>query len=157
MALQPICNAIGAAILLGVTVVAGCGSDAGSSAIPIGPSGQLGAKKDDPPPRPQTKEECDACKGLWAVHGILPTKSCICATSDAGERCVDGRQCIGQCLVKEGAEFQVMEHTDPPRGFYVGTCSPYDTTFGCNRVIPSGIDERLPLASNEAALTLCID
>jgi hypothetical protein len=71
---------------------------------------------------------------------------------------MDGRQCVGQCLVKEeDVEFQVTEHSEPARGFYIGTCSPYDVTFGCNLVIPSGIDESLPLPAKEAALKLCID
>ena len=153
---QPICNSIHAALLLGVTAVAGCGADAPSSTGSITPSNTFGAAG-DPPPRPQTKEQCDACGGLWAVHGLSPSESCICRASDAGEPCVDGRQCVGQCLVKKDAEFQVMETSDPPRGFYVGECSPYDTTFGCHRVIPAGTDERLPLAAEEAALTLCID
>ena len=159
MTLQPICSAIRAAILIGVTAAAGCGSDPGSSAFPIGPSGSFGSKGDPPPqpPRPQTKEACDACGGIWAVHGLLPSESCICPTEDAGNRCVDGRQCIGQCLVKERADFQIMEHTAPPRGFYVGFCSPYDTTFGCHLVIPARIEQELPLPAEEAALTLCID
>ena len=156
MNLQPICNAIRAGILVGVAAMGGCGSDPGTNAAPIGPSNELGSPN-DPPPRPQTKEACDACGGLWAVHGILPTESCICAARDAGERCIDGRQCVGQCLVAEDAEFQVMEHTDPPRGFYVGTCSAYDTTFGCHLVIPSGTDESLPLPAEEAVARLCID
>src|SRR5688500_17465797 len=128
MTRQPICNSIHAAIIFGLTVVAGCGSEGATSATQIDPVSARGSAG-HPPPRPQTKKECDACGGLWAVHGILPTESCICRTRDAGERCVDGDQCVGQCLVKEDAEFQVMENAEPPRGFYVGTCSPYDTTF----------------------------
>ena len=50
-----------------------------------------------------------------------------------------------------------MEESDPPRGFYTGTCSFYDTTFGCNLMIPQGIEERLPLPAEEAAEKLCID
>jgi hypothetical protein len=152
---HPICKSIHAAILLGVTALAGCGSEASSSASGIGPSNTL--RKDDPPPRPQTKEACDACGGLWAVHGILPEKSCICRTSDGGEPCVDGRQCVGQCLVDRDAKFEVTEESEPPRGFYIGTCSVYDTTFGCHRVIPPGMDNTLPLTAEEAAPTLCID
>jgi len=155
MTLQPIRNALGAAVLVGVAVVAGCGTDPGSSAFSVAPS-NFGSK-DDPPPRPETKEQCDACGGIWAVHGLLPSESCICPAKDAGERCMDGRQCVGLCLVKEDAEFYVTEHSDPPRGFYVGTCSPYDVTFGCHRVIPSDIEERLPLPPKEASLELCID
>jgi hypothetical protein len=156
MTSHPICSSIGAAVLLGATAVAGCSSDPGSSAFPL-PDPPVLPSNDDPPPRPQTKQACDACGGIWTVHGILPSESCICPTIDAGEDCVDGRQCVGQCLVNDRSEFQVMERTDPPRGFYVGTCSPYDTTFGCHRVIPHDIDELLPLPAEEAAITLCID
>jgi hypothetical protein len=157
MNLQPICHSFRAAVLVGATALAGCGSDPGSSAFPLPtPPEELGSPN-DPPPRPQTKEACDACGGLWAVHGILPTESCICATRDAGERCIDGGQCVGQCLLSEDAEFHVMEDVEPPRGFFVGTCSPYDTTFGCHRVIPTGTDEMLPLPADEASARLCID
>jgi hypothetical protein len=41
-----------------------------------------------------TKEECDKCQGPWAVHGIEPVESCICRTSDGGEREAAKRLCI---------------------------------------------------------------
>src|ERR1041384_5774952 len=124
-----------AAIVVGATALLGCGSDARSTASRAGGSGPL-ASTDDPPPRPQSKEECDACHGLWAVHGIEPVESCICPTTDYGQTCTDGRECQGQCIVDTTAGFQVMDHADPPRGFFTGTCSFYDTTFGCYLLIP---------------------
>jgi hypothetical protein len=147
-----------AAVLVGTAALGGCGADAGSTTSKTGPSSGMVAKNDPPPPpRPQSKEECDACGGLWAVHGIEPVESCICATKDSGYRCTDGRECEGQCIVDTEAGFQIMDASSPPRGFFTGKCSPYDTTFGCLFVIPPGIDDQLPLPPDEAAQHICID
>jgi hypothetical protein len=153
-----------AAIFVGMTTLGGCGSDAsptGNPAKGAGPSGPTASEryenKPPPPPRPETKEGCDACGGLWAVHGIEPAESCICRTSDLGKRCTDGRQCEGQCLVDNDAGFQVMDPSSPPRGFFTGTCSSYDTVFGCHFMIPPGVEDELPLPADEAAQHLCID
>ena len=154
-----ICHSLGAAaVLVSAVALAGCSSDASSTSSREGPSGKSTSASDPPPPpRPQTKEECDTCGGLWAVHGIEPAESCICATSDSGQRCADGRECEGQCLVDEQAGFQVMEKSTPPLGFYQGNCSFYDTTFGCHFIIPADIVDLLPLPADEAAVKLCID
>src|SRR3954469_21108040 len=45
------------------------------------------------PTRPTTKEGCDTCEGIWAVHGVEPVETCICKTSDVGKNCLDGRDC----------------------------------------------------------------
>src|SRR5215216_271253 len=104
--LSPICSAlVTASLAAGIALMGGCGGDAPAS--PMQPAHLT--SKGDPPPRPQTKEACDACGGLWGIHGIEPVESCICRTSDGGERCTDGRQCEGQCLVGYDAEFQVMD------------------------------------------------
>ena len=152
-----ICSALVPALLSTIALVSGCGSDASSS--PSHPSAQLNSKGDHPPPppRPQTKKECDKCGGLWAIHGIEPVASCICRTSDGGERCFDGRECAGQCLVDRDIEFQITDDSEPPRGFFTGTCSVYDTTFGCHLLIPPGIEDLLPLPADEAAQHICID
>lgn len=140
----------------------GCGSEApGGSAQPSSQNVAPGEGTPHPPPPPPTppttKEQCDACGGLWAVHGIHPLPSCICPTTDSGERCYDGRDCVGQCLVDPQVAFQTMVEGNPPRGFYSGKCSPYDTTFGCHFVIPNGTQDSIPLPAEEAALQLCID
>jgi hypothetical protein len=140
--------------------VGGCGSDAPSSREQpsLGePASGAPHPPPPPPPRPQTKEACDACGGLWAVHGIVPSESCICPTSDGGERCLDGRECEGLCLVNDEDAFQVTDETQPPRGFFTGTCAFYDVTFGCHHVIPSGTEDNLPLPADEAKLRLCVD
>ena len=149
-------NALFVSLFSASTALLGaCGADA--SASQPHPAGRIASNTDPPPPRPQTKEECDACGGLWEVHGIAPAESCICRTSDGGKRCLDGRECEGQCLVDESVGFEVMNESDPPRGFFTGTCSTYDTTFGCHFIIPSGVEELLPLPADEAAKHLCID
>jgi hypothetical protein len=91
------------------------------------------------------------------VHGIAETESCICKTKDGGRACRDGADCEGQCLVAEDAKFVVMSPGPPPRGYYVGRCSEFDTTFGCNRMIPHGVRAQGPLPSSDAVTNLCMD
>jgi hypothetical protein len=109
------------------------------------------------PTRPTTKEACDACKGIWAIHGIEPAETCICKTSDVGKDCLDGRDCQGECLIEGTPEFHVMEQGDPPLGYYRGQCAPYDTTFGCFLHIPDGVVNGLPLAPEDASQFICVD
>ncbi len=109
------------------------------------------------PPRPTNKAGCDACKGLWARHGISESESCICKTKDAGKACHDGSECEGTCLVADDAKFEVAAAGPPPRGSFSGKCAEYDTTFGCFRSIPNGTRAKGPLPEDEAAQRLCVD
>jgi hypothetical protein len=109
------------------------------------------------PPRPTSKAGCDACKGLWARHGIADTESCICKTKDAGKACRDGSECEGTCLVGDDVKFEVAAPGPPPRGFFTGRCSDYDTAFGCYRMIPNGTHAKGPATEDEAAHRLCVD
>jgi len=115
------------------------------------------APNDPTVPRPSTKEACDACQGIWAVQGIESEESCICKTNDEGRACVDGKDCQGECLLDGDAEFHVMEHSDPPRGYYRGHCAGYDLTFGCFRHIADDIGNQLPLTAEEAGEDVCVD
>jgi hypothetical protein len=115
------------------------------------------APQDPTPPRPTTKEACDACEGLWEIHGIVPEETCLCKTNDQGSECTDGNDCQGECLLDDNAEFRVMQHDDPPRGHYTGRCAGYDTTFGCFRHIPGDIQGQLPLTAEEASQFICVD
>lgn len=92
----------------------------------------------EPVPPPDTKATCDACGGLWDIHGIAEIESCVCATKDGGRDCTDGNQCEGVCILEEGAALQIVEPGETARGYYVGQCSNFDTIFGCYRIIPSG-------------------
>src|SRR5581483_5767445 len=90
---------------------------------------------------PTTEEGCGACGGEWAAHGLLGaqqgTMSCLCPTVDAGKRCRDGVECQGEC-VTDGADHEVTAAGPPARGFFVGKCSRFRTTYGCHRVIAAG-------------------
>jgi hypothetical protein len=111
----------------------------------------------DPPTRPTTKEACDACQGLWATHGIEPEETCICKANDEGRACLDGKECMGECLLDGDPEFHIMEQGNPPRGYYTGHCAAYDTTFGCFRHIPDDTLTQLPLVATDAAEDVCVD
>jgi hypothetical protein len=108
-------------------------------------------------PRPQTKQACDACGGLWDKHGIAETEGCICKTKDGGKACRDGAECEGQCLVGAESKFEVVQPGPPARGFYTGRCSNYETTFGCFRVLERGARAKGPLIEEEAAHHICVD
>jgi hypothetical protein len=111
----------------------------------------------DPPPRPRTKETCESCLGLWAVHGIEETETCICKTNDEGNVCFDGEGCQGECVLDGDPEFHVMQAGDPPLGYYAGRCAGYDTTFGCFWRIGNDVERRLPLSAEEAGEFVCVD
>jgi len=113
----------------------------------------VGQIEDDPSPRPQNKEACDQCGGLWGIHGIEPVESCICRTKDAGQSCSDGSECEGACIVADDAIFQIVQPGDPPLGFFVGRCANYDTTFGCYRIGTA----QSAVPAEEAAEDICVD
>jgi hypothetical protein len=130
-----------------------CGSSPQSSAS-TAVLQQLPSNKATPP---TTKEACDACNGLWDFHGIGDTETCICPTSDAGKSCTDGQQCEGACIVTDD-DFEVIESGgDVPKGYYVGHCADYDTTFGCYRDVPPGTLEHGPHAKDEGIEDVCVD
>lgn len=109
------------------------------------------------PPRPTTKAGCDVCNGKWAQHGIAEGESCICKTKDGGKTCKDGADCEGSCIVADDAKFEVAVPGTPPKGFYVGRCADYDTTFGCYRLISKGVGANGPVAAEDAAHRICVD
>jgi hypothetical protein len=124
---------------------------------------RLRAQMASPPPpaaltaeRPTSKVACDACGGLWAAHGVAQIESCVCRTKDAGKPCRDGADCSGSCIADE-KKFEIVQPGPPPRGFYLGQCSIYDTTFGCFKVIPAGIRSKPPQLEEDAAEAICVD
>jgi hypothetical protein len=122
-----------------------------------GPAAPPTAARPAPRVRPDTRQACDACRGDWGIHGIADVESCNCRTKDAGQTCRDGAQCQGQCLAGPDAKFEVVSPGPPKRGFYVGRCSEFETTFGCFRVIEAGTRERGPAVAEEAAAEICVD
>ncbi len=130
-----------------------CGSSPRDTAPVTSFAAQLPSKKSE---RPTSKEACDACHGLWDIHGIGDVETCICPTSDAGKSCTDGQQCEGACIVTDD-DFQVVESGNDPKGYYVGRCADYDTTFGCYRDVPPGTLERGPHAVGDGIEDVCVD
>jgi hypothetical protein len=139
------------AIFAMLSASGGCGSNNTGSASDSKP-----LSADHPRPRPQNKPACDACGGLWGVHGIAEVETCVCRTADGGSQCRDGAQCDGVCQVDDYSQFEASD-TDATLGSFVGRCSDYDTVFGCYRVLPLGSSTREPLPADEAADDICVD
>jgi hypothetical protein len=130
----------------------------------------LGCRKAAPPParpdseakalvageRPKTKEACDACQGRWGIHGLAEVELCICKTRDSGRSCRDGADCEGQCLAESNG-FVVVDKGPPPKGYFRGRCSEFDTTFGCHQMIMEGASKKGPQLAEDAAEQICID
>jgi hypothetical protein len=123
---------------------------------PVPTAEKPAAPAPEAPVRPTTKTACDACRGRWGIHGLAETKSCVCRTKDGGKICRDGSDCSALCIADE-KKFEVKEAGPPPRGYYVGKCSTYDTVFGCFKLIPNGIRSKPPQIQDEAADSICID
>lgn len=121
-----------------------------ASAAPARPGG--------PPPasEPTTEAGCRACKGDWALHGLIAEPSCLCPTSDAGKPCRDSGECLGQCLGDAG-ERQVTDPGPPARGYFVGECSRYRAVFGCHRPIAAGAIKAGPVLLDEPLTEICGD
>lgn len=110
------------------------------------------------PPRaePTTDEACRACAGEWSVHGLAIQPSCLCPTRDVDKRCRDGAECEGQCLA-DGGEREVTVAGPPARGYFVGKCSRYRTSFGCHRYIAAGASRANPVPLDEEPGQICAD
>lgn len=125
------------------------------------PRGPGSAPKTPAPPpatAPITRESCQACRGLWAVHGLDDKESCNCRTTDAGKRCQDGVDCQGSCIAsKDDPQVEVLDPGPPARGVFVGRCSELVTAFGCNRVIERGATARGPVPLGEPPPIICVD
>ena len=112
---------------------------------------------DDRTPRPNNREACERCGGLWGKHGIAETEGCICRTKDGGKTCTSANDCEGACIVDDEASFEVVQPGDPPLGVFVGRCADYQTTFGCYRVAPPRNGEEPGLPEDQAARDICVD
>ncbi len=138
-------------IALLATLAVGCRKSAPPPALPDSEAKALAAAD-----RPRTKEACVSCQGRWGIHGLAEVETCICKTRDSGRSCRDGADCEGQCLAEAGG-FVVVEKGPPAKGYFRGHCSEFDTTFGCNHMIPEGVSKKGPQLAEEAAEQICID
>jgi hypothetical protein len=105
---------------------------------------------------PRTERDCKACNGDWGIHGISPTPSCNCRTTDGGKRCKDGTECQGLCTAADDPEREVTDPGPPTRGFFVGRCSRFSTVFGCYRPIDDGAGSK-PADLTEPPQMICAD
>lgn len=95
--------------------------------------------------RTQTPEEiaaadCAARGGLMTRVGRMQSLQCVIRYADAGKRCTDGDDCLGDCRV-EGAVVL------PAGREATGICAADSNRFGCITTIEDG----------KAEPTLCID
>ncbi len=89
---------------------------------------------------PRDQASCVAVGGDWRREGMLGNYMCVQSFADAGKRCTDGDQCLGDCRVTEG-EFPA------PDTAAVGQCQANTSPFGCFSRVEDG----------KAQVGLCVD
>jgi hypothetical protein len=90
------------------------------------------------------------------VHGLGGTPRCLCRTHDAGKRCRAKDDCDGECLADAG-EREVTDPGPPARGYFLGRCSEFRTTFGCHRYLSGRRDQSGPVALDQPPSEICAD
>lgn len=99
----------------------------------------------DVPPAVQVPErteasDCEARGGRMTPQGRMQTLQCVVSYADAGKRCTDGDDCLGDCRV-EAAPF-------PAAGAAaVGRCQADSGRFGCYATVENG----------RAEAAICVD
>lgn len=107
--------------------------------------------------KPQTAEECKrVCNGEWSAHGLTGVVSCLCRTTDAGKDCRGKNECQGECLL-EPLRTEVVDKGPPARGYFIGKCAEFVTSFGCSRRIQADTQSRGPVDLSEPPPKLCMD
>jgi putative hemolysin len=93
------------------------------------------------PGQTPTAAACTARGGELRPVGRMQTLQCVIKYSDAGKRCSDGDDCLGDCRLADVA-------ARPPEGAAaVGVCQASSDRFGCFTTVENG----------RAEATLCID
>lgn len=88
-----------------------------------------------------TAAACAARGGELRPVGRMQTLQCVIKYADAGKRCTDGDDCLGDCRIEDMA-------ARPREGApAVGQCQASSNRFGCFTTIENG----------RAEATLCID
>jgi hypothetical protein len=132
----------------------------GSSAVPAATSSAGAAShvaKSNSAPMPTSAEACQmSCRGSWGQHGLSRAVGCLCRTNDAGKDCRQGSECEGQCILKP-LRTQVTDPGPPARGYFLGSCSEFVTTFGClRRLAPDALGAG-PVNLSDAPPEICLD
>jgi hypothetical protein len=82
--------------------------------------------------------------------------SCLCRTTDAGKDCRSKSECQGECLL-EPLRSEVVEKGPPARGYFIGKCAEFVTSFGCARRIQADTQSQGPVDLSEPPPQLCLD
>lgn len=90
---------------------------------------------------PATAEGCRAQGGAWGPQGLLGRDGCVLPLADAGKRCTDGDQCLGDCRAVDGPSFPQIGQAA------TGQCQANTSPFGCFTRVEDG----------RAEATLCVD
>lgn len=92
-------------------------------------------------PESSAAAACEARGGRMSPQGRMQTLQCVIAYADAGKRCTDGSDCLGDCRVADVTRA-------PAAGMAaVGQCQADSSRFGCHATITNG----------KAAATICVD
>ena len=91
-------------------------------------------------PGQSAEAACAARGGSLQPVGRMQSIQCVIRYADAGQRCTDGDQCGGDCLLADTGSVQAGAAA-------VGQCAPTSNRFGCATRIEDG----------KADATLCID
>lgn len=85
--------------------------------------------------------ECAARGGKMIPQGRMQTERCVVSYSDAGKRCTDGDDCLGDCRVEDVAAASQAGQAA------VGQCQANSSRFGCYTTVEGG----------KAEATICVD
>lgn len=92
-------------------------------------------------PESAAAAECQARGGQMQPQGRMQSLQCVVSYADAGKRCTDGDDCLGDCRVEDV--------TSAPRAgaAAVGQCQPTSSSFGCYTRVEDG----------KAEAAICVD
>ncbi len=81
---------------------------------------------------------CPSSGGEWIARGMHGTESCVPVMADAGKRCVDERDCAGQCELTKRVSFsRTADRVE-------GQCTRHASEFGCHVFIGHTDQGRVP-------------
>ena len=120
---------------------ASTGSNAGAGGQVVG---EVDTTDVPPPvrvPESAATADCAARGGRMLPQGRMQTMQCVVSYADAGKRCTDGDDCLGDCRAGDAGE--------APRAgtSVVGQCQATSSRFGCYTTVEGG----------KAGATICVD
>ena len=86
----------------------------------------------------RARATCSSSVGEWLAQGMVGTESCVPIMADAGKRCVDERDCAGQCELTKHVSFSLTADR------VEGHCTRHASEFGCHVFIGQTDQGRVP-------------